>query len=204
MNSSGRNQLLDEKKLWNIYTKSRAIPRSEFNFWTTIAVFVMVILDLLFGNRDTREIYVVLKMFEVNGLLISLSTLAFLVAGYTIFATVTQPSLSLAMNEHTNSISGLSSLKHNHFLFLRVFIYYLTYAVFCILLMLFGYDNGLMHRLVSLLPSSSILADVLVRFAYCVLYVGLYFLVMQLKSFIYNLYHAVMTALTWEKNKCGF
>jgi len=39
---------------------------------------------------------------------------------------------------------------------------------------------------------------VIVKAAYVLLFTGYYFLIMQLKSFIFNIYHSVMTSLRWK------
>ena len=81
---------------------------------------------------------------------------------------------------------------------MRVFIYYLLYTVFCLMVIVFAVKGGLIHKVVQLSPISWKITEWLVGAAYVFLYTGMFFLLMQLKSFIYNVYHTVMTAIRWK------
>lgn len=190
--------LMKEKKLWDIYIASRRIPPSRFNSVTTLLVFILLCVNSWFTTQPISETIDVIRELASNGLAISLSTLGFLLAGFTIFATVSQPSLSLRMSEISHPDSGLSYLKHNYFIFMRVFIYYLTFSVFCLFIVMFGHAGGLVPLLVSYAPYEESVKFFIAKIAYVLLFTGYYFLIMQLKSFVFNIYHAVMTSLRWR------
>lgn len=190
--------LTSEKKLWDIYLASRRIPFSKFNVTSTLVVFVLLIANAAFSKEGLSETTKLVRDMAANGFSISLSTLGFLLAGFTIFATVSQPKLSLSMAAITNNSSGLSFLKHNYFVFLRVFIYYIVFCVFSLSIVVFGHAGGLVSTVVSYTPSPYIVKLVMVKAAYVILFTGYYFLIMQLKSFIFNIYHSVMTSLRWK------
>lgn len=190
--------LTKEKRLWDIYLASRRIKSSKFNAITTAVVFLLLVLNAWLTPQPLPDTVEVVREFSNDGLSISLSTLGFLLAGFTIFATISQPSLSLSMAEIQHPDSGLSWLKHNYFIFLRVFIYYLLFAVFCLLVVIFGHKGGLMSLLISFSPYSEHMRFVVAKASYVMLFTGYYFLIMQLKSFIFNIYHSVMTALRWK------
>lgn len=116
--------LTKEKRLWDIYIASKRIPFSRFNAITTAFVFILLLANSWFTTQPVEETIELVRDLSRTGLAVALSTLGFLLAGFTIFATVTQPSLSLRMAEIAHPDSGLSYLKHNYFVFLRVFIYY--------------------------------------------------------------------------------
>lgn len=200
MNESEFNpkELTKEKKLLDIYLASKRIPFSRFNAVTTFIVFIALIINSFLTTQPIGETVLVIRELSSTGLGVSLSTLGFLLAGFTIFATVSQPNLSLRMAEIVNKDSGLSYLKHNYFIFYRVFIYYLAFSIFCLLATMFGHKGGLIPILVSYSPYPDNVKFALVKITYVLLFTGYYFLIMQLKSFIFNIYHAVMTALRWK------
>jgi len=190
--------LLEEKSLLQIYNKSRRIPFNSFNFWSTIIVVVMVAIQYCLLDISITEKLKLVREFSVMAVGITTTVLGFLLAGFTIFATISQPDMLVAMSQHREQKSGLSFLKYNFFIFMRVFIYYMAYAVFCVFILIFAIKGGVIHYLVNISPISHEIIEWLVGFSYVVLYGGMFFLLMQLKSFIYNVYHSVMTAIRWK------
>ena len=190
--------LMDEKSLWAIYAKARRIPVSSFNFWATLIVFVLVSLQYCMLEISLDDKLKIVRDFSVMSIGLVVSVLGFILAGFTIFATISQPDMLVAMSRHRHEKSQLSYLKNNFFIFMRVFIYYLCYTVFCLLVIIFAVKGGLVHKVVQLSPISWKISEWLVGAAYVMLYTGFFFLLMQLKSFIYNVYHTVMTAIRWK------
>ncbi|WP_411386740.1 hypothetical protein [Pseudomonas sp. MPB03] len=190
--------LMDEKSLWAIYVKARRIPFSSFNFWTTFTVFILVVLQYCMLEISLDEKLKIVREFSSMALGVVVSVLGFILAGFTIFATISQPDMLVAMSKYRHEKSQLSFLKNNFFIFMRVFIYYLVYTVFCLLVIVFAIKGGLVHKIVQLSPISWKITEWLVGMAYVALYTGMFFLLMQLKSFIYNVYHTVMTAIRWK------
>jgi hypothetical protein len=128
----------------------------------------------------------------------SLVILGFLVAGFTIFATISNPNMLIRMGGMRHPESGLSWLKHTFFLLIRVFIYYLSFAVFCFCVIFFGHQNGLLSVAVRLSPHSNQIRFAFANVSFVVLVSWQYFLLMQLKSFIFNIYHSVVASLRWK------
>lgn len=192
------NELTREKKLWDIYLASRRIPFSRFNIISTLIVFLLLVMNAVLSTESMIETTKFVRDMAASGFSISLSTLGFLLAGFTIFATVSQPSLSLSMAKIKNETSGLSFLKHNYFVFLRVFFYYIVFCVFSLLVVIFGHSGGLVSTIINLTPNPDCVKFVVVKASYVLLFTGYYFLIMQLKSFIFNIYHSVMTSLRWK------
>lgn len=190
--------LMDEKSLWAIYVKARRIPFSSFNFWMTFIVFILVTLQYCMLEISLDEKLKIVREFSTMALGVVVSVLGFILAGFTIFATISQPDMLVAMSKHRHDKSQLSFLKNNFFIFMRVFIYYLVYTVFCLLVIVFAIKGGLVHKIIQLSPISWKITEWLVGMAYVTLYAGMFFLLMQLKSFIYNVYHTVMTAIRWK------
>ncbi|WP_032900461.1 hypothetical protein [Pseudomonas lactis] len=190
--------LMNEKSLWDIYIQARRIPFNRFNFWATLFVLVAVALQYCMLEISLDEKLKIVREFSTMALGVVVSVLGFILAGFTIFATISQPEMLVAMSKYRHDVSQLSYLKNNFFTFMRVFIYYLLYTVFCLMVIVFAVKGGLVHKLVMLSPISWKIAEWLVGAAYVGLYAGMFFLLMQLKSFIYNVYHSVMTAIRWK------
>lgn len=190
--------LMDEKSLWAIYVKARRIPFSSFNFWMTLIVFLLVTLQYCMLEISLDEKLKIVREFSTMAMGVVVSVLGFILAGFTIFATISQPDMLVAMSKYRHEKSQLSYLKNNFFIFMRVFIYYLIYTIFCLMVIVFAVKGGLIHKVVQLSPISWKITEWLVGAAYVFLYTGMFFLLMQLKSFIYNVYHTVMTAIRWK------
>ncbi|NWC95040.1 MULTISPECIES: hypothetical protein [unclassified Pseudomonas] len=190
--------LTEEKSLWAIYIKARRIPFNPFNLWSTILVTILVITQYCVLEIPIDEKLKIVRDFSSMAIGIAVSVLGFILAGFTIFATISQPEMFVAMSKHRHEISGLSYLKNNFFIFMRVFIYYLIYTVFCLFIITFGIQGGIFHKLSTLSPISCHINEWLIGFSYVFLHAGLFFLLTQLKSFIFNVYHSVMTAIRWK------
>lgn len=190
--------LTEEKSLLAVYLRARRIPFNSFNLWATIVVVILVIAQYCVLGISLDEKLKIVREFSSAAIGIVVSVLGFLLAGFTIFATISQPDMLVAMSRHRHEDSGLSYLKNNFFIFMRIFIYYLVYTVACLLIMVFGVKGGLLNKLVDLSPIACHIKEWLVGVAYTFLYGGMFFLLMQLKSFIYNVYQSVMTAIRWK------
>lgn len=190
--------LTEEKNLWTIYLRARAISFNRFNFWSTILILILVSLQYCVLDISLDEKLKIVREFSNTAIVVVVTVLGFLLAGFTIFATISQPEMLVAMSKHRHEKSQLSYLKHNFFVFVRVFIYFLIYTVFCLLILVFAVKGGLVYKLAEISPISWPIKQWLVGIAYVGLYVGMFFLLMQLKSFIFNVYHSVMTAIRWK------
>lgn len=190
--------LTKEKSLWDIYSASRRIHSGKFNKMATSIVFGLLFLQCWISEQSVSSTIDVVRKVADIGLVAALSTLGLLLAGFTIFATISQPSLLLRMSEETHPDSGLSWLKHNFFIFVRVLIYYMFFSVFYLFIIMFGHKDGLIGTLISYSPHPTELKFFIAKSSYVAFFTGFFFLLLQLKSFIFNVYHAVMTALRWK------
>lgn len=197
MNSIAEN-LTKEKSLWQIYRSSRVIPISRFNFWSTLSVFLLLYADIYFGSRSTHAILSTVRHYAESGLGITISVLGFLIAGYTIFATITDIELSKTMATKIDPKTGLDFFKLNHFNFLRTFIYCFALCMLCFCIVAFGQPNGLIATALNRMQNGTCFKYTLAAMAYCTLFAGYYLLLVQLKTFLFNIYHAVATSIRWS------
>lgn len=194
----GPDSFTEETSLWQIYWKARRIKPSKFNVICTLMVFSVLAVTTFYAKQEAAPFAATVRELAAFGLNATLTVLGFLVAGFTIFATVTNPNMLIAMGSIRHKDSGLSWMKHSFFVLLRTFIYYLIYAVLCFFVVYFGAKGGPVSLLVSLSPYPAEYAVCLTKVAFVVLATGQFFLLMQLKSFIYNVYSSVAASLRWR------
>lgn len=188
----------EEESLWEIYKKSRSIPWSSFNFLTTLLVFGVSSIATFWSPQKVELLVRSVRDMAAGGLSLTLTVLGFLVAGFTIFATVTNQNMLVAMGSMRHDKSRLSWLKHSFFVLLRTFIYYLCYAVFCFLIVYMASPGGIASQIISLSPHPEAYRLAIAKVSFVALVTGQYFLLMQLKSFIFNIYHSVAANLRWK------
>jgi hypothetical protein len=187
-----------EKSLWAIYLQARRIPTNKFNAITTGIVFVLSVLTCWLSGETVAATAKFVRENANLGFNASLAVLGFLVAGFTIFATISNPAMLIRMGGMRHADSGLSWLKYTFFVLIRTFIYYLVFAAFCFSIISFGRSGGLAGIAANWSPYPAEIRFGLVKVASVAMITGQYFLLMQLKSFVFNVYHAVVAALRWR------
>lgn len=187
-----------ERSLWTIFVQARRIPANKFNAFSTALVFGASIATVWLSSRSSADTTQIVRDGAVLGFNTSLVVLGFLVAGFTIFATISNPNMLIRMGGTRHPDSGLSWLKHTFFLLIRVFIYYISFLVFCFIIIFFGSQGGLLSTLLRFTPNSDYVKFCIVNIAFVILVSWQYFLLVQLKSFIFNIYHSVVASLRWK------
>ncbi len=190
------DDVLKEKTLWQIFRASQSIPDSPFNWVAGLCTFAIFFIYSIL-EKDTLRIHAVLMQIAELGVSASVSILGFLIAGFTIFSTLAKPELVVLM-ARTKHSCGLSYLKYNHFTFVRAFIYYLAFLGFALVVQIFGTIGGPFSAFTRLLPDPE---DLLYWGNRAMLTLGaafFTFVILQLKSFVFNVYHVVMTGVRFE------
>lgn len=139
------------------------------------------------------------------GLNFSASILGFLIAGFTIFATLTKPTLLVKMYDETHPKSKLNYLKHNFFAFMQVFATLLFLLAVCVLAKILGSPGGALIKILQysqryICLQMDFVKIVIIDMTYVFLGTLFYYSVMSLKSFIFNVYHVIITSVVWELN----
>lgn len=196
--------LLDEKSLWKIYKKCIALlPSSKFNWATTSIVVLVLICDSAYFPLNHHSRLESLRSLAELGLGFGSTILGFLIAGFTIFATLSKPELFRRMYDTTHEPSGLSYLKVNFFAFVEVFCVYILFLVLCLVIKLFCGTGGIAASLITVTETSPIFGyslskSWLINTVFILLAGVSYYSLMALKSFVFNTYHAVMTSIVWS------
>lgn len=199
--SFDENELTREKSLWDIYAAAKRIKLSKFSAFVLLGTVVFLSIDSFAIDRNYHALLLQTRIWAEFGFQFSVSILGFLIAGFTIFATLTKADMLLTMMVHFHEETGLRFLKYNFFCFMRVFIYYLFFLFVYLAIILFCQPNGLFAVAIGLLPYNLCLRIVATKIAYVVVGTSFVFLILQLKSFIFNIYSSIMNSLRWEVHK---
>lgn len=192
------SDLTSEKSLWDVYKLSRRILPSKFQYFTIIFVMTLLTINAFIFVNGHQIILQDVRRWSDLGFNFAITTLGFLIAGFTIFATISKPKMMLAMMDHINKETGLPTLKYNFFTFMKVFIAYISFSVIYLLIILIGQPDGFLSNLVSLLPNSDCVKTILIKVAYIIVGGSFVYLLLLLKSFVFNIYAIVMNFLRWE------
>ncbi len=192
------SELTSEKSLWHVYKLSRRILPSKLQVFTVLATMLCLGVNAFVLVDNDALLLKDLRKWAEMGFNFGITTLGFLIAGFTIFATLSKPKMMLAMMEHTNKETGLRTLKYNFFAFMKVFIAYISFSLVYLFIVLMGQPDGVMANVISLLPNSSCVKSSVIKASYLIIGSSFVYLLLLLKSFIFNIYAIVMNSLRWE------
>lgn len=196
--------LLEEKSLWQIYRKCiTRLPASRFNWGTTSLVMIVLIGDSVYFPMHYAARLENLRSLVELGLGFGTTILGFLIAGFTIFATLSKPELFRRMYDTRHDSSGLNYLKVNFFAFVEIFVVYILFLVICLLTKLLCGGGGLVASIVHFTESHPVMGYSLskawlINISFVCIGGLSYYSLMALKSFVFNTYHAVMTSVVWS------
>lgn len=193
------DELLKERSLWDIYKATRRIQAGKLNSVVVILVMFCLFISTLLVEMPTATLAKSLKAWAVFGFQFTISTLGFLIAGFTIFATLSKPSMLLAMMDHFDETTQMPTLKRNFFSFMRIFIHYIFFAIVFALVQLFTQSDGIIVHIVNYISADpSQTKRIIVQTFYAIIGAGVVHLLLLLNTFVYNIFHIVMTSLRWE------
>lgn len=194
-----------EKTVLALYLLGRKFPHSKFNRRVALAVGVTLAYFCYLQWDNAQILSASLRKFAEVGLSFSTSILGFLIAGFTVFVTVTKLDIFVTMAKIEYESTGESYLKYNLVQFMLVFSHYIAYLFFCICFVLFSQQQGLVSILIGkalvampyawigILTYKAPVSVVLVIFGAWSAY-----LVLLLKSFVYNTFQVITTTVRWE------
>ena len=148
MNSSWKVQIFEQKTLWEVYFLSRRVmPRNKFNrncvrFATVISVAFFV--TMMAGGQDLYSLSDAgrfLRALANASFLFSLGILGFLIAGFAIFASVTNAKLFIMLASIPYGDGRINRLQFVFFNFLNVFTIYIALMSVALFTMIFCCQN---------------------------------------------------------------
>jgi hypothetical protein len=99
---------------------------------------VLLSVNAFAFSTPTSVIVQDLRRWSEIGLNFSVTTLGFLVAGYTIFATLSNPAMMAALLNFNDSETGFSKLKANHLKLIKPIIEFIILASFLYVYLNYG------------------------------------------------------------------
>ena len=205
MNVIESSDVTKEKSLSALYLLSYSFPPDRFN--RSISGFIFLLLGCYcYLLWDSPHVLLVLfrRLVEI-GLTFSTSILGFLIAGFTIFITVTKIQLFAKMARMPYEGSDISFFKYISSAFVFAFVHYVSYLFFCIFCEIFLMPQGLVSATYFVIQSNQCLttyAPIIKKISASMLVTvfGIWslYLVLLLKSFIFNIYAVVTIVVRWH------
>lgn len=188
-----KKEITAEKNFWHLVAMVWKVP---FEFRNLIIPFVLATLVFLLaycGGQLSISEFVSFVNLSLGWIF---SILSFMVAGYTIFATVTNLELSIALMKHEHEASGLPFLKYLHATFYKAILSFTFLGFFGVFVVLFFSTKKFIPLLLIsyLVPYKNAIVSVL--YSWYVFMLSISF--MLLFSFLFNIYASVMMAVRWK------
>lgn len=140
-----------EKTMWELYRLTGKFPYSKFNRVTTLVIALVLTFYCILQWSKMSAIETVLRKVIESGFVFGTCTIGFLVAGFTVFVTVTKVDVFIEMAEVEYEGTGESYLKYNLVQFMLVFCHYIAYLFMCVCYYLFAQPDGLIDVVLGLL-----------------------------------------------------
>lgn len=194
------SELTDENSFWKLYKLTRKIPTSKDNlyvYWLFFSLFILI------APLSTATLDLKLESFAVNVKDLigwSISILGFILAGYSIFASLTDKSLQLKLASAIEPKTKLNLLKHTHCLFVKVLIE-LIIMVFLAYILKVIFSKEVILPLIDIMGIQDSIASMAISFIDAVISSLFVMMLLLCKSFIYNVYHVIMVSIRWHAQK---
>lgn len=192
-----------EKSVWALYKTSWKFKPNAFNLLTATASTIPVVWYLFLTWPDPIPVLKLARAIVGLGVSLAPSILGFLIAGFTIFVTVTRVEIFSEMANYAKDESDESYLKYAFLGFMVVFIHYLSYLFIVVLLLMLGTEKGVFYGICKFMYDQgfkSYIASALVISTVTLSFWTIY-LVLLLKSFVFNTYEIITTIVALEMSK---
>jgi hypothetical protein len=192
-------ELFAETSLLHVYKNSMSYSENRFD--RCIRIFTLVVLCtasliLILSKEDLFPVAVKsITSWLSLGFTYATTILGFLVAGFTIFSTMTRTEVFIALAVKTHDTLGVSQLKFIFFSFLRVFILHIALIFACVAITMLK-DSSAIY----LSPLHNDHASITIKkFATVMVLPFIGYLIvstlLHLKTFVWNLYQSIIIAV---------
>jgi len=190
--------------MWDLYKLSFKFPRSKFNITAFVTVLVSLLLYCFTVDPSIPDLSQNIRTTLAFGVALAPAVIGFLVAGFTIFVTVTKVELFNFMAIRRYKNTSESYLKYNMSAFMLAFIHYCAFIFTCAILTIFAQPNG------PLIISAKYLLESLPAYdgfdfykAALKIFFSLFgawtiYLIILLKTFVFNIYQVLCTTVRWS------
>jgi len=190
--------LFDEKSLFAIWRKSRREWSLPCINW--FVVFATLILAIIYScYADQKWLQGQILFIASTGLEVGLIVLGLLVAGFSFAATSGKSEMYIYMATHHEKPGGLSYWKYYFFPFVATFAELFLFCIICFFVRIFSPPQ----HFYQFFPYLSEVKPLIIPIVFCTLATYLAYLMMGLKSFLWNLYAFTTTFTMWHVNNSG-
>ncbi|EAR3876273.1 hypothetical protein EJ447_15310 [Salmonella enterica subsp. enterica] len=198
INKIDAKEITKEKNLWDVYLLCKRITISTFHVCILLTASIFLLTNSFFLERDMSHLVSDIRNWALIGFNFAVTTLGFLIAGFTIFATLSKPDMFLQMMSVQHKKTQMPTLKYNFMAFMKVFISFITFTFIYLVIILFCQTNGMIGNMVDLVPYSTVIKELIIKLEYWVIGTSLIYLVLVVKTFIFNIYAIIMNNIRWE------
>jgi hypothetical protein len=200
-NGSWQERLFADRSLLQIFLKSRGSYETPFNF---ILLMVISILSVTIGFAylidgqgaiPKSEVAETVRAWTALGVTLSTTVLGFLIAGFTIFATISNPRLFASMAKlRSTKVKDTTQLEYAIRPFINCFVNYIAYASVSVVLAMFATKGGVVARVIA-----TLIHDQEMSYFFIVFFSGYLTwtvaLLLKLKSFVWNIHQTMMLCI---------
>lgn len=199
------DKIFQEKSFSAVYLKARKVCSSRVNSGTALATFIILtcylIANFLGGIlwMPFSSVVITIRSIGDAGLTITTQLLGFLVAGFAIFASITKPEIFIMLAKLPHKDSDITRLQFIFFNFMFAFIHFILFLAASVFVKVaLGTNGPLSGGLRALADSHPKLLAVAAGLSLCALSTWLVFILMLLKSFIWNMYQSILLTIAAE------
>lgn len=197
--SNWQDDILAEQSLWHVFRGSSKLGSTRFNFLARALFLISSGLLALWAAYEAARIpmnnTLGLVSWMASALLsLTVSVLGFLIAGFSIFVTLSDRKLLIEMAKTPYAKSGLSVFKYIFFSFMIVFVYYLVGVAL-------SFGVGAFAQLkwdIDLIPLNIEAVRLVNIFTVWMLSAVFFELMLRLKSFVWSIYSSFISKLLVE------
>lgn len=196
------DKIFQEKSFSSIYFKARRVCSSRVNLAAAVLTLALslsyLVVNLCHGMAwmSLPSIVVTIRAIGEVGLTVTTQLLGFLIAGFAIFASITKPEIFEMLAKLPHTQGGITRLQFIFFNFLFIFIHFILFLAASVFVKTILPSGGpLSIGLQSFANAYPIALISLAGLICCVLLAWFVFILMLLKSFIWNMYQSILFAI---------
>jgi len=206
MTADWREELFKDQTLWSVFRRAQGLGESRFNTVALAITFVGLtsfaamhecVFHRSLVSLETLRMAVV--SWAGDGIGFTTQLLGFLVAGFTIFATLTKVDVFKKMAIAPYKESGVTALDFVFLNFLLVFIHFISFLAYCVVVKLFLTQGGPLAAMVRVVAVHQPWLNAALIYGGIIL-TGTWFiyLILLLKSFVWNVYQSILVSIAVE------
>ncbi|AVI65118.1 hypothetical protein CKQ84_04045 [Shewanella sp. WE21] len=178
-----------------LYRKTREIKTSKLLIKAFFIVLVLITTVNFDSNTEANAVASKIVEYSENLINWGISILGFILAGYSIYATLTDKKLNIALAMIRHPSYEMSYLMYIHLVFIKVII---EITIICVIIFFtkITLDSTSIQIFIKNYDSTTYLVYLLI-FMLSIIQSLLNLILMSCLVFIYNVYHSIMTSIRW-------